>query len=101
MLLVRQTQRVFSFRHAPTSRQLPAESGLPERSSSLKSPWEKRLKIGAKVVHHGCYVISFGTRRATETLGCSPTPSSAIVYAVLEFIWGTSAKMAAAFGKAE
>ena len=42
------------------------------KQSSLTSPWEKRLKIGAKVVHHGCYVISFGTRRATETLGCSP-----------------------------
>jgi hypothetical protein len=42
-----------------------------------------------------------GNAGVQPTYGLPETPSSAIVYAVPEFIWGTSDKMAAAFWKAE
>jgi hypothetical protein len=73
MLLVRQKLHVFSFRHGPHLANL-----LRRRACRAIKQWllaslrEKRLKIGAKVLRHECYVISFGTRWATETLGCSP-----------------------------
>ena len=74
MLLVRQMLRVFQLQArahiSPTCYGIGPAGAIKEWS--LTSPWEKRLNIGAKVVHHGCYVTSFGTRRATETLGCAP-----------------------------
>ena len=39
--------------------------------------------------------------RVQATYGLLETPSSAIVYAVKEFIWGMSAKMSRPFWKAE
>jgi hypothetical protein len=74
MLLVRQTLRVFSLQArvhiSPTS--CGGWLCRAIKQWPLTSLREKLLKIGAKVVRHGCYVISFGTRGATETLGCKP-----------------------------